>query len=108
MEAKQLELFDLESTEERNNYAAFSLSEAKGWAFIDTFDSLKHRTRHSLVIRLLDENSFFYYNGKELNYINTDSRIRGINLNLYFKISQIIKDKGFLFNKKTCQIKSLR
>lgn len=106
MKVKQLEIFDKMPKVE--NKAIFTLSKGGRYAFIDTEGQLKERKHHTLVIHL-DEDTHtkacaIILSGYVLKFQSIDSKIRGVPLGMYISISNLLKKKGIMFNKKTCEI----
>ena len=88
------------------NRAHFTSDSVFEFFFVDTEKQLQDRTKHTVVFG----NGFgkeiirFFTNGVSVNYQSDDSSVVGISIDTYLSISDFLKKRGIILNKKTCKL----
>ena len=89
------------------NRAHFTSDSIFEYFFVDTEKQLQDRTKHTVVF---GKNYFsndiirFFTNGVSVNYQSDDSSVVGISIGMYLSISNFLKKRGIILNKKTCKL----
>lgn len=79
------------------------------YIFIDSVDQLKKKDEHTVVISMLNGKITHFYKDNindVLVFLEGDCDKRGITLGDYVKISEYMKQHGWVLNKKICTVKS--
>ena len=77
------------------------------WVFIDDIKRENFEMRRSHNYRMvinLNSSECFDSNSVESQTCNGDEDAKPITVDDYFNIAQIIRNKGYIFNKKTCKL----
>lgn len=108
MKKKQLELFNKIPRVEKK--AIFTLTESRGFIFVDDEVSLSERKRHHAVIemnKITKKMHQILLNGSSLNFQRVDSKKHDLTIAEYFEIANALKRLEMRINKKTCEVISL-
>lgn len=90
----------------------FSRTRTRGgndYIFIDSVDQLKEKSGHTVVISMSNGKITDFYKdniNNALLFLQGDCEKRGITLRDYVKISEYIRLRGWVLNKKTCTVKN--
>ena len=79
------------------------------YIFIDSVDQLKKKDEHTVVISMLNGKITDFYKDNINNvllFLQGDCEKRGISLKDYVEISNYMKRRGWVLNKKTCTLKN--
>ena len=79
------------------------------YIFIDSVDQLKEKSGHTVVISMLNGKITDFYKDNTNNallFLQGDCEKRGISLKDYVEISNYMKRRGWVLNKKTCTLKN--
>jgi hypothetical protein len=107
MKEKQLELFDKIPKVEKK--AIFTLTESRGFIFVDDEVSLTKRLRHHAVIQMdkITKKMYQILLNSSLNFQRVDSKKHDLTIAEYFEIANALKRLEMRINKKTCEVISL-
>lgn len=107
MKEKQLELFNKIPRVEKK--AIFTLTESRGFIFVDDEVSLSERKRHHAVIQMdkITKKMCQILLNDSLNFQRVDSKKHDLTIAEYLEIANALKRLEMRINKKTCEVISL-